>query len=122
MDLVDPAQAIKVLVEQDHLGFHALGDPRGVPPDVAGAQHHHARRPHARGAAKQHAASAMGAFEEVRTDLGGHASGDFAHRRKQRQRPIRQLDGFVRNGRGAGIEEGAGHLGIRGEVQVGEQD
>ena len=86
MDLVDPAQAVEVLVEQEHLGLHALRDPRRVPPDVAGAEHHDPRRTHPRRTAEQHPAAAVLTLEEVRADLRRHAPGDLAHRREQRQR------------------------------------
>ncbi len=59
VDLVDPAQPVEVLVEQEHLGFHALRDPRRVPTDVARAEHDDARGPHAGRAAEQHAAPAL---------------------------------------------------------------
>ena len=86
VDLVDPAQPVEVLVEQQHLGLHALRDPRRVPADVAGAEHDDAAGPHAGRAAEQHAAPAVLALEEVRADLGRHAARDLAHRREQRQR------------------------------------
>ena len=96
VDLVDPAEPVDVLVEQEHLGFHALRDPRGVPTDVARAQHHDTRGPHARCAAEEHAAPTLATLEEVGTDLRGHAPGDLAHRREQRQLPVGELHGLVR--------------------------
>ena len=63
-------------------------DPRRVPADVAGAEHHDARGPHARRAAEQHAAAAVLALEEVRTDLRRHPPGHLAHGREERQRAV----------------------------------
>ena len=95
VDLVDPAQAVEVLVDEHDLGLHAGGDPRRVPADVAGAEHHDLRRAHARRAAQQHAAPAVVALEEVGADLGGQPAGDLAHRRQQRQGAVGQLHGLV---------------------------
>ena len=90
---------IEVLVEQQHLGLHALRDPRRVPADVARAEHDDARGPHAGRAAEQHAAPAVRALEEVRADLRRHAARDLAHRREQRQLPVRELHRLVRDRR-----------------------
>ena len=86
VDLVDPAQPVEVLVDQHDLGLHAGGDPRRVPPDVAGAEHDDLGRPHAGRAAHQHAAPAVVALEEVGALLRRQPAGDLAHRRQQRQR------------------------------------
>src|SRR5581483_11484172 len=79
VDLVDPAKPFEVLVEQEHLGFHALRDPRRVPTDVAGTEHDDARGTHAACASEEHAAAAVLRFEEVRTDLWCHPPGNLAH-------------------------------------------
>ena len=81
------------------LGLHARGDPRRVPPDVAGAEHDDAGRAHAGRAAQQHAPAAVVALEEVGADLGGHAAGDLAHGRQQRQPAPVDLDRLVRQRR-----------------------
>ena len=90
VDLVDPAEPVDVLVEQEHLGLHARRDPRRVPPDVARADHDHPAGPDAGRAAEQHAPAAVLALEVVRADLGGHAPGHLAHRGEQRQRAVRR--------------------------------
>ena len=88
VDLVDPAEAVEVLVEEDDLGLHAGGDPGRVPPDVAGAEDHHPCRPHAGSAAEQDARPPLVGFEEVGADLRRHAAGDLAHRCEERQRAV----------------------------------
>ncbi len=95
-----------------HAAFH---------PTLPAPEHDHPRRPHARRAAEQHAPPALAAFEEVRADLRRHASGHLAHRREQRELPVRELHGLVRDAGGARVDQRPGELGIRGEVQVREQ-
>ena len=68
-------------------------------PDVAGAEHHDTRGPHAGRAAEQHAAPAVLALEEVRADLRCHPAGDLAHRREQGQRARLELHRLVRDAR-----------------------
>ena len=121
MDLVDEPQAVEVLVEQEHFGFHALRDPRRVPADVAGAEHDDTRRAHSGRAAEQHTASTVVAFEEVRADLGRHPAGDLAHRREQRERARLELHRLVRDAGHAVLEQGVGDVRIRREVEVREQ-
>ena len=97
VDLVDPAQPVDVLVEQHDLGFHARGDPRRVPSDVPGAEHHHPSRSHPRCAPEQDAPTAARLLQVMGARLGGHAAGDLAHRGEERQRAIRGLHGLVGN-------------------------
>ena len=85
VDLVDPPEPVEVLVEQQHLGLHALRDPRCVPPDVARAEHDDPRRADAGCAPEQHPAAAVLALEEVRPDLRRHPARDLAHRREERE-------------------------------------
>ena len=121
VDLVDPAQPVEVLVDQHDLGLHAGRDPRRVPPDVAGAEHDDAGRPHARRAAHQHAASAVVTLEEVGAHLRRQPSGDLAHRRQQRQRAVVELHRLVGDRRRAGRDQRPGDVGVGGEVEVREQ-
>ena len=72
LDLVDEAQAIDVAVEQVDLGLQPGGHPRRVPPDVAGAEHHHPGGTHAGCPTHQHAPAAVVALEEVGPDLHRH--------------------------------------------------
>ena len=92
-----------------------------MPADRSGPQHHHPGRLHAGAAAHQHAAAAMGSFQQVGPHLGCQPPGDFAHRRQEGQAAVVELHGFVGHRRGARLEQGPAHLGIGGEMQVGEQ-
>jgi hypothetical protein len=121
VDLVDPAEALEVPVEEQDLGLHALSDPGRVPSHVAGAEHDHACRSHAGGPAQQHSSSPGVPLEVMSTDLGRHAARHLAHRGEERQPAVGRLDGLVGQGGGAGVEETTGHLRVGGEVEVGEQ-
>ena len=63
-----------------------------------------------------------GAFQILRAHLHAHASGDFAHRREQRQRAVALADGFVGHAVDFGGEQLVGEFGQGREVQVGEED
>jgi hypothetical protein len=121
VDLVDPAQAIEVAVEDRHLGLHPGGDPGGVPTDVPGPEHHDAGRSNTWRPAEQDPPPPVVAFEEVGADLRRHAAGDLAHRCQQRQRAGRQLNGLVGDGRHLAVEERLADLRVGGQVEVGEQ-
>ncbi|SKF62471.1 Uncharacterised protein [Mycobacteroides abscessus subsp. abscessus] len=58
-------------------------------------QDHHIGRRHPGHTAQQHPSSALGTQQVVAADSRRQPTGDLAHRRQQRQRPIEQLDGFV---------------------------
>jgi hypothetical protein len=57
----------------------------------------------------------------VRGGLHSHPPGDFTHRRKQRQPPVRGLHRLVGDRVDAPVEEKLGELPVGGQVQVGEQ-
>ena len=109
VDLVDPAQPVDVPVEEQDLGFHALGDPGGVPSHVAGTDDHDTCRPYAGDAAEQDASRPMRGLEEVRADLGRDPSGDFAHRGEKGQVTRGELHGLVGDPGGLGLEQSLGH-------------
>ena len=121
VDLVDPAQPVEVLVEQQHLGLHAGRDPRRVPTDVAGAEDHHPRRAHAGGTAHQHPAAAVVALQELGPHLRGQPSGDLGHGGQERQRAVGLLHRLVGDARRPGAEQRLGHVRVGREVEVGEQ-
>ena len=73
-------------------------------------------------AAKQYAHTALGFFQVSGTGLHGHAPGDFAHWREQRQAATGAGDGFVGDADGAGFDQSSGLLGIGREVQVGVEN
>src|SRR5690606_38389854 len=54
-------------------------------------------------------------------DLGGEAPGDDRHRRQQRQVAVGQLDGLEGDAGQADVEQLAGQLRLRRQVQVAEQ-
>ena len=123
VDLVDPAQPVEVLVEQDDLGLHALRDPRRVPADVAGAEHDDARRAHAGGAAEQHAAAAVLALEEVRADLRApSAPRPRSSARAAAARPTRAARSRRRCPVTLCSSSASATVRVRGEVEVGEED
>ena len=121
VDLVDPAQTVEVLVEQDDLRLHSGGDPRRAPPDVAGTDDDHLRRAHAGSAAHQHPPPAVVALEEVGAHLRSQPAGDLAHRGEQGQGAVVEPAPSRRRCWCAGGDQRLRHIGVRGEVEVGEQ-
>jgi hypothetical protein len=85
VDLVEVLQAVERTVEDGDVCIHAHRHARGIDADHAATDHQHFRRRHARHAAEQHAGTALRLLQRVRAGLDRHASGDFAHRRQQRQ-------------------------------------
>jgi hypothetical protein len=57
-----------------------------------------------------------------RTGLDGHAAGDLAHRRQQRQAATGAGDGLVGHAHGAGFDERRGLRRVGCQVQVGVED
>ena len=53
--------------------------------------------------------------------LGGQSPGDFTHRRQQWKAAVVELDGFVGDGCGAGLEQGLPHLRVGRQMQIGQQ-
>ena len=121
VDLVDPAQLVEVAVEHQHLGLHALRDPRRAPPHRPRAEDDHPGRPDTRRAAEQDSASALASLEEVRAELRCHAPGDLAHRHEQWELAVGALHGLVRDADRARVEQRVGDLRVRGQVEVREQ-
>ena len=83
-DLVDEPQAIQVLVQQHHFGFHARSDASGVPTHVACADHHHLGRTYTWCSTHQHTSTAVRALQVVRTSLSSKTTGNFTHRCQER--------------------------------------
>ena len=121
MDLVDPPQAVEVLVEQHHLGLHAGRDPGCVPADVAGTEHDDFRGTHAGRSAHQDAAPSVVPFQVVGARLRRQASGDLAHRGQEWERPVGGLHGLVRDPGGARLDQRRTDGRIRREVEEREQ-
>lgn len=55
-------------------------------------------------------------------DLDGHAAGDFAHGDEEWEGAVWELDGFVGDGDGVGVDDGLGEGFGGGEVEEGEED
>ena len=118
---VELAQAVDRAVEDEDVGLHPDRDEGGVHADHAAADHHHVGGGDAGHAAEQDAAPAERLLEHEGAGLGGDLAGDLAHRRQQRQPPARVLDRLVGDAGRAGPAEAAGLLGVRRQVQVGEE-
>ena len=80
-------------------------------PTMPPPRHEDVRRQYARYAAQQNAAPAVGPLQILCADLHGHAPGDFAHRRKQRQRTVPLANGFVGNRADTRLEQRIGQFG-----------
>ena len=72
-------------------------------------------------AAEQDAAPAERLLEHERARLRGDLARDLAHRRQQRQPAARVLDGLVGDAGRARVDQALRELGVRRQVQVGEQ-
>ena len=121
VNVVQLAQTVQVLVDHCHVGAHADGDLTGRVAHHAAAQDHHAGRRHARYAAQQDPAPAIGRLQVLRTDLDRHAPGHFAHRRQQRQRPVLFLDRLIGDRRHPRFHELRRQLRQRRQMEIGEQ-
>ena len=75
-----------------------------------------------RGPSQQLALAAAHPLEEVRADLRSQPPRYLAHGRQQRRAAVRGLHGLVGQAGGATLDESRGQLGVRGQVQVGEED
>ena len=123
VDLVDPAQPVEVLVEQQHLGLHALRDPRRVPTDVARAEHDDARRAarraRRRAARRAHRARARGSARRSAAPCGPRPRSSA---RAAAARPSASCTvSYAMPGRAGARAERVGDVGVRGEVEVGEE-
>ena len=121
-DLVEVTHPVDRSVEDRHVRTEPDRDDGGVVADDSAADHEHAAGRDARHAAEQQAATAERLLEEVRAGLRCEPAGDLAHRREQRQPPIVRLDGLVRDGGDAAVDERVRQRLVRGDVQVREQD
>ncbi len=120
-DVVEFAQAVEIAVDDGDVRAHAEGDSGCIGADHATSEDGYVSGRDAGHAAEQNAASAVGAFQILRTDLHGHASGDLAHRREQGQGAVALHDGFVGDAVYAIAHELIGEFGQGSQVEVGEQ-
>ena len=89
---------LRAEAERDH-GRVVADHPAADDDDLAGRDAGHA--------AEQQAAPAERLLQEVRAGLRRQPAGDLAHRGEQRQRAVRRLDGLVRDGGDAALDQGA---------------
>nr|BFF03680.1 hypothetical protein GCM10020241_53550 [Streptoalloteichus tenebrarius] len=90
-------------------------------PATPAPDHHDPPRGHPGHPAEQHAPPALPPLQAVRPHLRRHPPRHLAHRREQRQRPVRELDGLVGHRADTSVEQSADALPVRGQVQIGEQ-
>jgi hypothetical protein len=90
--------------------------------DHTAAEHDHLPRIDAGNATQEDPLPAVRLLEIMRTRLHRHSACDFRHRRKERQASRRGSHRFVRNRHGAAFDQIGGLLGIRREMQIGEQN
>ena len=120
-DLLEMAHAVERALEDRHLGAEAERDDRGVVADDAAADDHDLAARDAGHAAEQQPAPAERLLEEVRAGLRREPARDLRHRREQRQRAVRQLDGLVGDGRDARVDERPRERLVGRDVQVREE-
>ena len=89
--------------------------------DDTAADHKHIGRAHARHAAHQHAAPAIGLLQGPGADLRGEAAGHLGHRRQQRQAAAVIGHRLVGDGGAAAIQQVPGLGRVGGEVKIGKQ-
>ena len=120
-DHVELPQPVDRAVEDEDVGLHPDRDEGRVHADHAAADHHHVGRRDAGHAAEQDPPPALGLLQHVGARLGGDLPGHLAHRGQQRQPPAGVLDRLVGDRGRPGRGEAAGLLGIRRQVEVGEE-
>ena len=114
-----PLQHFGIAVQNGNVRAKANGHLRCVEAHHAAADHQHPARQHARHAAQQHPAPAVGLFQRGCPGLNAHPACHLAHRLEQRQGVAGAGDGFIGNGRDAGLHQIGCLLWIGGEVEVG---
>ena len=119
--LVDGVEPVDIDVEHGQLRLEPYPHAHGVDAGHAAAQHDHLGGRHAGGAAEQHAAPALLHLQAMRAGLDGHAAGDLAHRRQQRQAAAHARHRLVGDRRDARGHQGLGLLGVGRQVQIGEE-
>jgi hypothetical protein len=90
-------------------------------PTTPAAHDHHIGRTHARHAAHQHTAAAIGLLQGPGSGLRGQPARNLGHGRQQRQPAAAVGDGFVGDRGDATVQQVAGLVGVGGEVEVGEE-
>ena len=115
------AQPLHRAVDDRDIGAQAHGHLGGVRAGDAAAQNQNLGGRHARHAAQQHSETAVRFLQTVGAHLHGHAAGDFAHGREQRQRAIRRGHRFIRDGGSTRGDERLRLLAVGRQVKIREQ-
>ena len=115
------AQALDRTVNDRDVGAQADRHLRGVRAGHTATEDDDLRRRHAGHAAEQHAGATVRLLQRRRADLDRHPTGDFAHRRQQRQRTVGRGDGLVGDAGGLGFDQRDSLVFVRGQMQVGEE-
>ena len=108
-------------VDHGDVCAHADGHFRRVRSGNAAAQHHDLCGGHAGHTAQQDSESAVGLLQTVGAHLHGHAPGDLAHGREQRQRAVGRGDGLICNRSHARGEQRLRLVQVRSQMQIREQ-
>ena len=119
--LVDGVEPVDVDVEHGQLRLEPDPHAHRVDAGHAAAQHDDLGGRHAGGAAEQHAAPALLHLQAMRAGLDGHAAGNLAHRRQQRQAAAHARHRLVGDGRDARGHQRLGLLGVGRQVQIGKE-
>ena len=114
-------QARQGFIEHSHLGSHAHADAGGVIACNAATNHGDPGGGNARHTAKQHPDPTGRLLQREGSHLDRHAAGHLAHRLEQGEAAIGVGHGFIGDADDAGGDEVAGLLGVRREVEIGEQ-
>ena len=116
------SQHVGRAVDDPGVGAHAHGDVRRMGTDHTAADNDDFRRVHAGHAAEQDPLAALHLLQAVGAGLHGETPGHFGHGRQQRQAAEGGCHGLVGDADCAACHQILGLLGIRGQVQVGEQN
>ena len=116
------AEAVQVHVEDRDVGPEPDGGLERVQADRARSEDDQVAGRHAGDAREEDPAAAVGLAEVVGALLDGQAPGDLAHRRQERQAPVRPLHRLVGEGDHVRPAEDLGQRRRGGEVEVGEED
>jgi hypothetical protein len=116
------AQPVEVHVEDRHVAAQADCHLERVEADRAGAEDHHVARRHAGDAREQDAPPAVRLAQVVGALLHRQPARHLAHRREERQAPVRALHRLVRDRDGARLLERPREVGHGRQVEVREQD
>src|SRR5262249_45600039 len=94
----------------------------GVETGDATTHHHHLSRSYPWSAAQKDAAASRACLQTPGPRLNCQPARNLAHRRKQRQTPVFQLDGFVAKRADATCQQGSREPFLRRQMKISEQN